>query len=97
MQFRFWQPKYPPNFQLFGSGLTNAQAQRGNAKDYDKASDELLVRYARNNAGAAGQGAMAELQRRHAAAMRRSSAVGAWMAFAMIVLAAVQLIVALLN
>ncbi|KAA3640925.1 MAG: hypothetical protein DWP92_02085 [Armatimonadetes bacterium] len=95
MRWKLWQSKYEPGFQLFGSGLTNAQAQRGNAKDYGGASDELSVRYAKQNAGAAGQGALAELQRRHAAAMRRSSKVTALMAFAMIVLAGVQLVVVL--
>ena len=95
MRWKFWQPRYPPDFQLGGSGTTNAQAKQGNAKDYGKASDELLVITAKQKEGPAGQGAVAELHRRHAGAMRRSSKVAALMAFSMIALAIVQLAVAI--
>jgi hypothetical protein len=65
----------------------------GHDNAYGKAADESLVWIVKQNEGAAGQGALAELQRRHAKAMRRSSIAAWWLAFAVGLVAVVQIVV----
>lgn len=83
--------KYPDDYKPDGM-LSNAQMRGGHDSYYSKWADESLVWIVKTKAGAEGQGAPAELARRHAESMRKSSLAAWWLAFAMAVLAVIQVV-----